>query len=217
MRVTINETKTALRRWGLAATLLWATAAGAGVVGAGGYTVGGDRSGYVGEQVSLSFSETGLSGFAGAELSFSFDASRLSFVGVADDCFAVPAADICGSAIEGPNDGVTGVVSLFLMVSSGLDISGDAGLFTLLFTINSGAPVGDALVSFTNVADLSDPSTTTGIYDRASLDGTITVLDRNGTGTLPLPGSAPLVFTALGVLAWTQRRRATRVARQTPR
>lgn len=210
MRRMMDRTISGLWHWGLAACLLVASAVSqAGVVGLGAYTVGGHRAGLAGQQVSLSFSEAGLSGFDAAALTFSFDSSLLSFAGVADDCTASP--DICSSPVQLSDDGTTALFSLFLMTSNG-SLSGDARLFTLFFDIKGTAAPGDTLVSFVNdFTDFSDPSATQGIYDRESLSGTLTVLSPTAANPLPVMGSGALSLTALALMAgclWQQRRRA---------
>lgn len=210
MRAMMDRTMSGWWHWALAACLLVASAASqAGVVGLGAYTVGGHRAGLAGEQVSLSFSESGLNGFAAAALTFSFDSSLLSFAGVADDCAASP--DICSSPVQLSDDGTTALFSLYLFTANG-SMNGDARLFTLFFDIKSTAMPGDTLVSFVNdFSDFSDPNVTQGIYDRELLSGTLTVLAPTAGNPLPLIGSGPLSLTALALMAgclWQQRRRA---------
>lgn len=213
---SFKRAQRALRVLGLAA--LWcavATSAVAGPVATGlAPSVSGEQQGRVGDQVSLSFAESGLQGFAGAELSFTFDASKLSLIGVSEDC-TVSVAPICGSLLQLDN-GLTNqaLYSLFLLTSPGAAVNGAAHLFTVLFSL-IGGQAGEVIpVTFTNAADFSNPEAVVGVYDRQQFAGAITVL--NPGATLPLAGTAPLALTALVLLALPARRRLRGSAARVP-
>lgn len=169
-------------------------------------SLGGMRSGYVGDHVSLSVSESNLTGFLGAALTFTFDSTVLEFTGVLhsdSECIAgAPPALICGSPVLLG----TGSISLFLLTS--LDaVNGPAELFTLLFDIKPMAALGESFINFTNdaVGSYSD-----GVYDRDTLTGSITVLPRGGGTEVPIVGSDLLAMTALALLALVGRARRGR-------
>jgi len=198
----------ALRALGLGA-VLWtgAQVAVAAIVGAG-PVQGGDRQGYRGEQVSLSFSEAGLQGLIAADLSFDFDATRLKLVGRSADCDPAATAPICISLLEldtAASDPSRSVYSLWLLESlfAGLPDGTSTPLFTLFFEVLANAPLGDTHVNFRNAFDFSQPDD--GVYGRGEFTGTLTVLDRN-TNAVPITGTGPLTLTALALLALASRR-----------
>lgn len=211
MQGTADKAMRTLRHgWVGLLLLAGAQVAGAGVIGNGTYSVGGDLSGFAGEGVSMTIHESDLTGFNGALLRFSFDSTVLSFGGVDRDCSTLPTApDNCSLPdFESDSNGIA-TYSL-LVTTSPPDINGAADLFTLLFTIDAAAAPGNTVVSFSNFytdAALQDPDYA-GTYDRQSLTGTITVLAGNA---VPTPGTAGLALTALGLLAVCRRRTPPRL------
>ena len=210
MRRTAGKAMRTLQHLGVG-LLLWAGAqvAGAGVIGNGTYSVGGDLSGFAGEGVSMTIHEPDLQGFNGGLLSFSFDSTVLSFAGVDRDCAAMPTPDNCSQYFLLDVVGVIATYSL-LVTTSPTDITDAADLFTLLFTIDTAAAPGNTVVNFANGytdAELLDPLNA-GTYDRQTLTGTITVLAGHA---VPTPGTVGLALTALGLLAVCRRRTPPRL------
>lgn len=221
----------ALRVLGLGAAL-WAAAqgAGAGVTSTSMLTVGGDREGYRGESVSLTFFESDLRNFNSAVLNFSFNTNVLSFDRLGRDCATVPTPDDCGYLIQDldsngdPVADANGFATFSLALTTApVDSNGVAELLTLQFFIKGTAAIGATDVTFTNFygedqftgpTPMTDAAIT---YDRQSFLGTITVLDRDATA-LPILGTAPLALTALALLTLVSRRsRSTgRVSGQIP-
>lgn len=189
----------ALRRagWCLLLTLgLQVAHAGAcvGVV-CGGYTLGGDRDGYPGEEVSLKVTESALSGLDGAQLTFTYDSTVLSFKDVGASSYGFMSPFLLSDA------GGFATYSLFLVADR--TTNGDVELFSLVFNINNLASAGPTPITITN--DLSAPFAA-GIYDRQSIDGaTVTVLAR--TSSVPIIGSHVLTLTALALLPLGRRMR----------
>ena len=153
---------------------------------------GGDRQGYVGEQVTLSLTEPELVGFDGAELIFSYDTSVLQFVDAGSNAHVTP---LLQALTGGPGRATE---SLWLLADN--TTTGSLELFTLIFKIIAFPTIGDTTdIEFTNSAMLPFG---TGVYDRPSLAGTITVLT---PGTVPIVGSDVLALTALLLLVLSRR------------
>ena len=210
MRRTAGKTMRTLQHLGVG-LLLWAGAqvAGAGVIGNGTYSVGGDLSGFAGEGVSMTIHEPTLNGFNGGLLYFSFDSNVLSFVGLDRDCNTWPTPDNC-SQFDLIDDSAGIATYSLLTPTTPVDITGGADLFTLLFTIDAAAAPGNTVVNFLNFytfAELQDPALA-GTYDRQTLTGTITVLAGHA---VPTPGTVGLALTALGLLAVCRRRTPPRL------
>ena len=211
MQGRFDSLKGALRALGLAA-VLWAgvqVAVAAAIVGAG-PVQGGDRQGYRGDLVSLSFSEAGLRGLVGAELEFDFDPNRVNLENWSVDCGASANTPICIGLVDlAPVTSIPGrsVYSLWLAEPLGDPLADDNSrpLFTLFFRIDANAPLGDTLVSFRNTFDFSQIDD--GAYGGEPFTGILTVLDPN-TNPVPITGTGPLALTALALLALASRRRS---------
>jgi hypothetical protein len=150
-------------------------------------TIGGSLSGLRGSTVAGSVIETSLVNFQAADLELSYDPLVLHFLSL-----DFP-ADPLGSPFA--FEGTPGLVTLSL-ATGGQPLNGsDVLLFTLNFSIDPLAPLGQTIAHITST-DLT-------LFDRPPISMTFSVT--NPSTGLPVAGSLELALTALALLPLARR------------